>query len=115
MSDDPIDLSALRRPSDAAIEDRVVAAVRRQLALREPMAPGLALALWAWARPALIAAGLIVAVAGGVLLGAPGGRWAAPTTTWESVGVPRAVARWAATGELEPRALLDELAGGGGR
>jgi hypothetical protein len=109
MSDDPIDLSALRSPRDQVTEDRVVRAVMQQIGRDLSPEPDLVAAVGGLARPTLIAAGLIIAIGGSIVLRERSVRPAVPATTWESLGLPVTVERWAATGVLDPRAVLDEL------
>jgi hypothetical protein len=90
MQDDPIDLSALDPDADPAAEDRFVGAVMTRVAATPNPYPVRVDALWgAWslARPVLLAASVVIAIAGIVLTRQPADD-GAPLTVAESVGVP---------------------------
>jgi hypothetical protein len=111
MSDDPIDLSSLRDALEQSVEDRVVKAVLQRVASDRATEPDIVAAIWSLARPTLIAATLVIGIGGSIVLQARPARLAAPTTIWQSFGLPVAVERWAATGAVDPGELLDELRG----
>jgi hypothetical protein len=95
MHDDPIDLSPLDPASDAARFRAVTGAIARDAmsarARRRAAPPDLVAELASWARPALLAAAIVLAVAIPTLarIGRPG----APTSTVASatdvLGIPR--------------------------
>jgi hypothetical protein len=106
--DDRIDLSALDPAADPARFERLLSAVAADAvqarAARGPVPPTL-LDLVSWTRPLLAVAATIAVVAGAALVSLRRSG-AAPESLAESVGIPRAVAEWAAQGEHPPAAAL---------
>jgi hypothetical protein len=113
MTDQPLDLAPLDPKENPPLEDRVVRAIMGQLETdawtdRATLMAGVrSLASFVW-----IGMGLIVCVAGGILLGessAPPRQ--GPQTIAESLGLPRAVAAWMGSETRAPKSSV----GNGGR
>jgi hypothetical protein len=91
MDDDSIDLTPLDPDADPNAEDRFVSAVMAQIGHGPRRYPVPADALWgAWslARPVLIAASIVIAIAGVVIARARHPAASGPLTVTESLGVP---------------------------
>ncbi len=117
MNDDPIDLSPLDPASDPERLERLIGAIRVQVA------PVLALVaarrgvmeqIAAWRTPMLVAAAVVVAVSAVLLAGVRRAGAAATGTPHlaEAVGVPAPVAEWLRRGELPTSAELLDAFGG---
>jgi hypothetical protein len=115
MSDDPIDLSPLDPASDPERFERLIGAIRAQVAPVLAMSArrrGVIEQIAAWRTPMLVAAAVVVAASAVLLVGARG---AAAVVSGgggphlaEAVGVPAPVAEWMRRGELPTSAeLLD--------
>jgi hypothetical protein len=91
VRDDPIDLAALDPDADSGAEERFVGAVMTRIAAQPTPYPVRVDVLWgAWslARPVLIAASVVIVVAGVVLARASSEARRGPLTVAESLGVP---------------------------
>jgi hypothetical protein len=91
MREDPIDLTALDPDVDSGAEERFVGAVMTRIAIEANPYPVRVDVLWgAWslARPVLIAASIVIVVAGLVVTRATTNARHAPLTVAESLGVP---------------------------
>jgi anti-sigma-K factor RskA len=91
MHDDPIDLTPLDPDADPGAEERFVGAVMSRIATRANPYPVKVDALWgAWslARPVLIAASVVIVVAGVLAVRAARETGARPLTVADAVGVP---------------------------
>ncbi len=89
--DAPIDLTALDPDTDSGAEERFVGAVMTRIAAQPNPYPVRVDVLWgAWslARPVLIAASVVIVVAGVVLTRASSDARRGPLTVAESLGVP---------------------------
>ena len=91
MHDDPIDLTPLDPDADPLAEERFVGAVMSRIAGRPKPYPVNVDPLWgAWslARPLLIAAALVIVVAGVFVLSGTSDGSDRPLTVADAVGVP---------------------------
>ena len=92
--EDPVDLTALDPDSTPGAEDRFVGAVMARVGVHAPAYDARAnpfdpcWGAWSLARPVLIAASIVIVIAGAVLARSAAAPDPRPQTVAESVGVP---------------------------
>ena len=91
MQDDPLDLTALDPDADPSAEERFVGAVMARVAAKPnpyPMSADVLWGAWSVARPVLLAASIVIVIAGVALARESSAEPRGPLTVAESLGVP---------------------------